>query len=460
MGMTDIENEIYQKHFKKHSVEIKTWHQLFCEIKSFYNFSEDFYKRIDDMSPFEDRMEAFFFDHGISWNFFGANISKILEIGLGNYISSLEMIRLCWSQGGIVKFKSKNDFIERSLVFLKENQDDLVNIGRTKNNFPLSYMRNNFSQTSWEGMNLLGYRESLLVFKRSFLQQLGKSSETHIDYITILETISVADLSRTFTQPNNFISNYETILEWVEKCLDSYSLRGFPQAIPISEISDTIKKYISEDFVGISPDAQSDFLTREDYKAFFKTLSGLSRWRNDIGNPVCQELILAHEKLVASNKNEFRLVGDIWHLKYEGKLIKLRNSKGLRVIHFLLSNPGRSCALTQVSNAIGDHISDLNIPKWQENDPNNSRIITQEIVSAQKSQNNVLVKELKKMKNKRKKLNNEWETLRKSLSKNVQDAEDKIEAAHYSLGKYLSKTILTGHEMSYQPDDGINFLLK
>jgi hypothetical protein len=48
---------------------------------------------------------------------------------------------------------------------------------------------------------------------------------------------------------------------------------------------------------------------------------------------------------------QFRLEGEIWTVAYEGRLVHLKDAKGLRYLAHLLRHPGRRWAVTELAAA-------------------------------------------------------------------------------------------------------------
>src|SRR5205085_10393385 len=77
--------------------------------------------------------------------------------------------------------------------------------------------------------------------------------------------------------------------------------------------------------------------------AFSETLGELAR------DPVCRRFVLDGTRAGAvSERGVFRSVGDYWTIQFEGRLIHLRESKGLRYLAVLLRRPWRPVHVSEL----------------------------------------------------------------------------------------------------------------
>jgi hypothetical protein len=108
----------------------------------------------------------------------------------------------------------------------------------------------------------------------------------------------------------------------------------------------------------------------------------------------------------ATGENLFRREGEYWTLAYEGSLLRLRDSKGMTALAFLLARPGERVAAAHVLGA--------------------DRAEPETVVNAEQS--------------------------RVTVTKRIKAALAKIQQHHPSLGHHLTTCIKTGHFCSYTPN--------
>jgi hypothetical protein len=104
----------------------------------------------------------------------------------------------------------------------------------------------------------------------------------------------------------------------------------------------------------------------------------------------------------------FRQEGEYWTIAYDGVVFRLRDTKGLHCVAYLLRHPGEKIAATDlVTNSLASHL--LSLPTDRER----TRILA---------------------------------------AKHIKAAIEKIAAHHASLGHHLSTCIKTGSACAYMPD--------
>jgi HAMP domain-containing protein len=183
--------------------------------------------------------------------------------------------------------------------------------------------------------------------------------------------------------------------------------------------------------------------------------------------------------------NAFIREGDFWSLTYEGVVVRLKDSKGLRDIARLLATPGREVAAVDLASeghrdvgrslpAIADlglrverdagnaldaeartqyrsRLADLE-EEISEDDANNNA----ERASRAREEREFLLAELGAavgLGGRSRRLLDPAERARKAVRERVDDAITHIEKAHYGLGKHLRRSVRTGIFCIYDPTD-------
>jgi hypothetical protein len=122
----------------------------------------------------------------------------------------------------------------------------------------------------------------------------------------------------------------------------------------------------------------------------------------------------------------FRLEGEYWTVEYEGVVIRLRDSKGLRYLAYLLRHPGMEIGAAELIgrvSGVGDRVSP--------GSRSNTRHPTPDTHLQPDTRD---------------------ERARSAVSKRIRDALKKIRDHHPSLGRYLIVTVRTGQTCAYVPD--------
>jgi len=105
---------------------------------------------------------------------------------------------------------------------------------------------------------------------------------------------------------------------------------------------------------------------------------------------------------------QFSLEGEVWTIAYEGRVVHLKDAKGLRYLAYLLRHPGRRWAVTELA------------------------------VAGEAPQRNGGAASA--------------ERARKAVTNRIRQAMARIAAVHPSLGLHLINAIHTGRHCSYTPD--------
>jgi len=112
----------------------------------------------------------------------------------------------------------------------------------------------------------------------------------------------------------------------------------------------------------------------------------------------------------------FRLEGEYWTIAYDGTVFRLRHTKGLHCVAYLLGRPGEDVRATDLLNAAGKHSQPSPDPSSPQTLPAN------------------------------------LERQRILVTKHIKAATRKIAAQDASLGHHFGTCIKTGSACSYRPD--------
>ena len=123
----------------------------------------------------------------------------------------------------------------------------------------------------------------------------------------------------------------------------------------------------------------------------------------------------------AGDMRAFYLEGEYWTIAYEGTILRLRDSKGLRYVAHLLRHPGEPIPALQLLRVAGP-TSIAGVPRQPDlGDGPGDELDT--------------------------------ERARSAVTKRIRSAVKKIHAHHAPLGRYLLATIKTGLLCAYRPDE-------
>jgi hypothetical protein len=165
------------------------------------------------------------------------------------------------------------------------------------------------------------------------------------------------------------------------------------------------------------------------------------------------------------------LEGDVWTLWYQGRAVRLRDSRGLRFIAMLLADPGREfhvldlaapatgrAVVTDAGAAIDPAARDAYRRRVEElrrvvdeaeggGDPEREARAREEL--------EFIARELAAaygLKGTARRLDDPAERARKAVTNRIRDALARIEAGQSALGRHLRASIRTGTFCSYQPE--------
>ncbi|MQA11322.1 MAG: AAA family ATPase [Pseudonocardiaceae bacterium] len=180
--------------------------------------------------------------------------------------------------------------------------------------------------------------------------------------------------------------------------------------------------------------------------------------------------------------NEFRLTGDVWSLRMDGRTVHLPDTKGLRDIHYLLTRPGVDIPVVRLLNPEG---GDVVVAAGK---LGGDSVLDEEAKSRYKQRLTVLDDEIERatqrgdddraasldrereallhelraaagLAGRPRRLGDESERARKTVTARIRDTLRKLDDRHPSLAAYLRATVATGASCRYQPDEGISWRL-
>lgn len=454
MGKSEIRNGIFERYFSTAGVSAENWDELFLFLCEYFSCTYKDFESDEGGSNFENYADLFFIDHGISWHFIASHFNRISKTGYLPYFKSLEVVLTIYNNLGVDEFTSKENFLDQAIAYLRKNHSQLIESGKSKDNFPLRYFQENYPKEITSSIDGHNFRVNFLAYKIRFTESLKSISKKPLtDALVVFHKTELAVL---FRDSNNILSGHETIRSWSLKVLEANALLGFPQRdAEISIIREAAKKSDEFDTFSILAKINDTLSNRDDFSDFFIRLSRLHDWcansRFDYESQSSEMVI----KLLAVSENEFRISGETCEIRYAGKQTSLKVINGIKIIHLLLSNPGKAFELPEISGHVnGQYIELENIPKWIEIKVVNSKEVQNLL------QNDELSSEIRALMNTRRKLAEEHENLRNTLSKALNQAINKIRSENEELADHLKEYIKKGHVFSYNPPSNKKFLLK
>src|SRR5262245_7837199 len=101
--------------------------------------------------------------------------------------------------------------------------------------------------------------------------------------------------------------------------------------------------------------------------------------------------------------------GDFWTISYEGRLVRLKDAKGMRYLAELLRHPGRPFHVAELAAAVGGRRAVAGRP-------------------------------------------GSWARTRKAVTNRIRQSTPRIEASYPTLGRHLRNAVHTGTICSYTPE--------
>jgi hypothetical protein len=178
----------------------------------------------------------------------------------------------------------------------------------------------------------------------------------------------------------------------------------------------------------------------------------------------------APARAAASTEGMFRRDGDVWVVAYAGRQIRLRDSKGLRDLHALLTRPGTALAALDLA-APGPALAQAgtgDILDGQARSAYRQRLreLEQEAAEADgaadiersaraAAERDALVEALSQaygLGGRPRQAGSAAERARTAVTARIRDAIRRIDGAHPELGRHLSRSVRTGTFCRYDPD--------
>jgi hypothetical protein len=177
--------------------------------------------------------------------------------------------------------------------------------------------------------------------------------------------------------------------------------------------------------------------------------------------------------------NEFRRVGEVWELTMAGHTVHLPDAKGLRDLHTLISLPGKDIPVVELLNPEGgelvvaarrmggDAVLDDEAKasyrrRLAELDEEIDRAVDDRQAVRLDKEREALLDELRSaagLAGRSRKLGDESERARKTVTARIRDTLRKLDAAHPELAEHLRASISTGLTCRYQPEHKITWRL-
>jgi len=175
--------------------------------------------------------------------------------------------------------------------------------------------------------------------------------------------------------------------------------------------------------------------------------------------------------------NVFMREGDFWTLGYAGRVIRLKDSKGLRDIAQLLAAPGRETHVLDLAGAPesprNGHAGEVLDPIARQQYRARLAELEEEITDAEalhdagrvdraREEREFLAAELAGalgLGGRPRRAGDPVERARSTVTRRIHDAVGRIERAHRELGRHLRRSVRTGAFCSYQPEEPVSWKL-
>ncbi|MGV2915974.1 ATP-binding protein, partial [Streptomyces alfalfae] len=178
---------------------------------------------------------------------------------------------------------------------------------------------------------------------------------------------------------------------------------------------------------------------------------------------------------------EFRRVGEVWRLTYEGRTVHMPDAKGLRDLHCLLGLPGRDIAAVRLLNPDDDTVATVHGMGADDvlDDEARTRYrrhlerLDEEIdraveqgderrAAAYDQERADLLEELRRcagLGGRPRRLGDSRERARKNVTGRIRDTLRKLDQRHPGLAAHLRRTLSTGTMCRYTPDRDLRWKL-
>ncbi|MEL4456253.1 tetratricopeptide repeat protein [Lutimonas vermicola] len=203
-------------------------------------------------------------------------------------------------------------------------------------------------------------------------------------------------------------------------------------------------------------------------KNYLSPLFDFIRSHKNIENPV-------EQKPLQRSNSSFLLKGDVWVLNYKHKSITLKDAKGYRDIHKLISQPFYEFhCLDLMESAVDESISTESIDakakaqyisrikELQEDIDEAEEMNQSEKIALLRHEYDTILDYLSQtlgLAGKTRKVGSTVEKARSAVTWRIRNAIKKIENNHPELGNHLSKSIKTGTLCAYNPELTVHWIL-
>ncbi|MDQ1514153.1 MAG: hypothetical protein QOC59_1995, partial [Microbacteriaceae bacterium] len=171
----------------------------------------------------------------------------------------------------------------------------------------------------------------------------------------------------------------------------------------------------------------------------------------------------------AADAATFRREGELWTLAYHGRAVRLRDTKGLRDLAALITEPGRDLAVHELTGAAaGEGGAPMELADRSAIDAYRRRLLDLESdrteaeamndpVRAERAatERDALIDELSAVTGlggRTRRAGSDAERMRKAVGNRIRQALARIEDVHPELGRHLRVSVRTGTFCRYEPD--------
>lgn len=181
------------------------------------------------------------------------------------------------------------------------------------------------------------------------------------------------------------------------------------------------------------------------------------------------EIKNSRQKPVASQRSSFLFEADTWQLDYKGKMVRIKDSKGLRDIARLISEPSQEFHCLDLMGSTYEHAQAIPLIDQQSKQEYRQRIqvLQTEIQEAEEFQHHDRIQKLRAeyeqilehlssslaLGGQPREAGSSVEKARSAVTWRIRSTIKKIGKIHPALGKHLSNSIQTGTFCSYQPEE-------
>jgi hypothetical protein len=177
----------------------------------------------------------------------------------------------------------------------------------------------------------------------------------------------------------------------------------------------------------------------------------------------------AEAEATAADAATFRREGEVWTLAYHGREVRLRDTKGLRDLAALITEPGRDLAVHELTGAVaGEGSAPMELADRSAIEAYRRRLLDLESDRAEAeamndpvraeraaAERDALIDELSAVTGlggRTRRAGSDAERMRKAVGNRIRQALARIEDVHPELGRHLRVSVRTGTFCRYEPD--------